>query len=216
MRRILIAIVAMTTVLPGCARSYRDTSLYQKTGQVKPIVSVMPVINHSEANQLTWDLSREFTDEIRKRVYDSSKLYLLREGGTLEYAKELNDPNPTNLPHDVKEQMGAAEYVVVAELIDQHETPYGLPNRSSHEEVGSVLSLALRLRVIDLRREKPRVILQEVIDYDYIIAKPYLKTDYNRCAWGTEAYERTPYGMAHSKVIRDLVAHAESYIIAAH
>lgn len=176
----------------------------------------MPVINNSGVHNLTWDLAKEFTDEIRKRVYDSSRLYLLREGGTLEYAKELNDPNPTNLPFDVKEQMGAAEYVIVAELVDQHETPYGLENRPTHEQMGAVLSLAMRVRVIDLRKDKPKVILQEMIDYDYIIAQPYLKTDYKRNAWGTEAYEHTPYGMAHSKVIRDLVAHAESYIVAAH
>lgn len=215
MKYLVFAVVA-AALLTGCARSYRDTSLYQKTGQVKPIVSVMPVINRSDVNHLTWDLSQEFTDEIRKRVYDSSKLYLLKEGGTLEFAAELNNPNPINLPHDAKEQLGAAEYVVVAELIDQHETSYGLPNRPTHEEMGAVLSLAVRVRVIDLRKEKPKVILQEVIDYDYVIAQPYLKTDYKKCAWGTEAYECTPYGMAHSKVIRDLVAHSESYIVAAH
>ncbi|MCH9609880.1 MAG: hypothetical protein S4CHLAM45_13940 [Chlamydiales bacterium] len=216
MRRFLFASIIAMSVCSSCARSYRDTSLYQKTGQVKPIVSVMPVINSSKVHDLTWNLSKEFTDEIRKRVFDSSKLYLLREGGAVEYVKELNDPNPVNLPVDAKEQLGAAEYVIVAEFLDQHETPYGLANRPNLEHVGSVLSLAMRVRVIDLRKEKPRVILQEVIDYDHIVAKPYLNTDYTKVAWGTDPFEQTPLGLAHSKIVRDLVAHAESYIVAAH
>lgn len=215
MKRLLFAALLTTTLFSGCSRNYRDTSLYQRTGQVKPIVTVMPVIDNTGVNHLTWDFSREMTDEIRKRIFDSTKLYLLREGGSIEFAKELNDPNPMSLPLDVREQLGAAEFVIVSEFIDQHETPYGL-QRPGHEQTGSVISLAMRVRVIDLRKDKPKVVLQEIIDHDHLVAKPYLKTDYTRYPWGTEVYESTPYGLAHSRVVRELVAHVENYIVAAH
>lgn len=210
------AIALLSLICTGCAPNCRDTSLYQRTGQIKPIVCVMPVINQTGVHPEQWDFSREFTDEIRKRVYDSSRLYLLRESGSLEFARELNIPNPMEIPSDLRERMGAAEYIVVAELIDQAEKPYGLGgSRPYHEEIGSVLSIAMRVRVIDIRKEKPRVILQEIIDYDHIIAKPYLNADYNKAYWGTEAYESTPLGMAHNKVVRELVAHVENYVLAA-
>ncbi len=215
MTRLLFAALLATTLLSGCSRSYRDTSLYQRTGQVKPIVTVMPVIDNTGVNHLTWDFSREMSEEIRKRIYDSPRLYLLRESSTLEFAKELNDPNPMHLPVDVREHLGAAEFVVVSEFIDQHETPYGM-SRQGPDEAGSVISLAMRVRVIDLRKDKPKVILQEVIDHDHLVAKPYLKTDYTRYPWGTEAYESTPFGLAHNRLVRELVSHVESYIVASH
>ena len=215
MKRLLFTALLATTLFSGCARNYRDTSLYQRTGQVKPIVTVMPVIDNTGVNHLSWNFSSEMTEEIRKRMFDSSKLYLLRDGSSLEFAKKLNDPNPMNVPADARDHLGATEFVVVSEFIDQHETPYGL-SRPGHEEAGSVISLAMRVRVIDLRREEPKVILQEVIDHDHLVAKPYLKTDYIRYPWGTEAYESTPYGLSHSKVVRELVAHVENYIVASH
>ncbi len=216
MRSILLTI-ALLSLLTGCSRSCRDTSLYQRTGQIKPIVTVMPVINSAADRSVPWDYSREFTDEIRKRMFDSSKLYLLREGGSMEFAKELNIPNPEQLPIDAKDQLGATEFVVITEFLNQEEVPYGLTSARPYlEEMGSVLSLAMRVRVVDVRKEQPKVILQDVIDYDHIIAKPYMKTDYVKASWGTEAFERTPLGAAHSKVVREVVAHVENYVIAAH
>ncbi len=219
MRSILFFVVlgvALTST--SCVRSYRDTSLYQSTGQIKPIVSVMPVINTTGQQGPDWDYAREFTDEIRKRVFDSSRLYLLREGGSMALAREFSTPNPMEIPSDIKSRLGAAsaaEYVVVTEFLDQKEIPYETASsRATQEEAGAVLSVALRVRVIDLRGDTPKVVLQEIIDQEHMVAKPYLKTDYTKASWGTDAYASTPLGMAHSKVVRELVAHVESYIIA--
>ncbi|MBS0624302.1 MAG: hypothetical protein JSS62_06770 [Verrucomicrobia bacterium] len=213
MKTVLFALSILSVIWTGCSRNCGDTSLYQRTGQIKPIVSVMPVINATGQPLAVWDTSREFTDEIRKKVFDSSKLYLLREPGSMELAQELNIPNPMEIPMDLKSRMGPAEYVIIAELIDQHQTPYQMGARD--EAGGAVLYLAMRVRVIDLHKDKPSVILQEIIDHEQVIAKPYLNIDYNKISWGTEAYESTPLGMAHQKVVRELVAHVENYIIAA-
>lgn len=216
---LFLTIVGITVATTSCVRSYRDTSLYQPTGQIKPIVSIMPVINATGQQGPEWDYAREFTDEIRKRIFDSSRLYLLREGGSLALAKELSTPNPMEIPSDIKSRLGSAapaEYVVVTEFLEQKETPYETASsRAVQEEAGALLSLTLRVRVVDLRGDTPKVVLQEIIDQEHMIAKPYLKTDYTKSGWGTDAYASTPLGMAHSKVVRELVAHVESYIIAA-
>jgi len=213
MRVALFAMAIAALAGTGCTRQYRDTSLYQRTGQMKPIVVVLPVINSTGQRFGEWDLAREFTDEIRKKVFDSSKLYLLRETGTMDLAKELNIPNPMEIPLDLQERMGPAEYVIVAELINQQEIPYSVGGRK--EPDGAVLELAMRVRVIDIHHDKPRVILQEIVDHEHIIAQPYLNTDYAKMCWGTDAYDSTPLGMAHHHVVRELVAHVESYIMAA-
>lgn len=216
MRGLFLFLGAAALLCGGCARQYRDTALYQLSGRQKPIVAVLPIINHVENQDLKWDLSKELTDEIRKRVSDSKRVYLLREGGSLEFAKELSTPNPTAIPESAITNLGAAEFAVVAELIEQDEVPYshakGAQDDSLCSDAGAILSMALRVRVIDLRRETPKLVLQEVLDHDFVIARAYMQSDYSKTPWGTEAYSRTPMGMAHARIIRELVSRIEAYI----
>ncbi len=219
MGRFLVYFGLLATLCASCAPNYRDTTLFQRSGRQKAIVAVLPVIDNTEAADLSWELSREFTDEIRKRVYDSSKIYLLRDHGTREIAERLNTPNPAMIPDSRSINLGAAEFIVVSELIDQSETPCG--HSSSEEsfskgEADCLLNLAMRVRVLDVRRDKPKVILQEVIDHEQFIARTFADCDYSKTPWGTEAFKRTPLGLAHNKIVRELVSRVESYIEAAH
>lgn len=210
-----IPLLGIAALCGSCVQNCRDTTLYQRTGRQKAIVAVMPIIDHTSEHHFPWDLSREFTDEVRKRVYDSSKVYLLRDGGSLEIAEQLNTPDPKMIPESAIKALGAAEFVVVGELIDQKQIPYGLPrckDNPSLEEVGAVLSLALRVRVIDIRHEKPKIVLQEVLNHEHVVARAYINTDYSKSAWGTESFERTPMGMAHNRLVRELLARVETYV----
>ena len=213
MRR--LAVVMLTTLLcVGCANTCCDTSLYEKTGQMKPIVVVLPVIDRTAKVELPWNLAQEMTEEIRKRVYDSSRVYLLREGGTLEIAKTLSCPNPHKISPVALKDFGASEFLVIVEVVDQQLTPYGLSTQRA-EETGAVLSVKMRVRVIDRRNPEPRVVLQELLEYDHIVARPYLNTDYQKTQWGMDQFHNTPMGLAHSKIVRELVSHIEGYIVAA-
>ena len=214
MKHIGVFFIALIALCTSCTHTYRDTSLYQRSGRAKPIVAVLPTIDSStREHNLCWDLAFEMTEEVRHRVFDSPKLYLLREAGGVEIAHQLNAPNLKTLPKSATEHLGAAEFVIVTELLDQMESPYGLPSgRARLDEVGSLLSLAMRVRVVDIRGPQPKVILQEVISHDHPISRAYLNADYVRAHWGTEAFERTPMGMAHSKLIREVVARVEGYV----
>ena len=213
MKQTIMYLIAATLLCVGCANSYRDTTLYQKSGRTKPIVAVMPVIDTTASNSYSWDISHELTEEVRRRVFDSSRMYLLREGGSLQTATALNIPDVSALPKDAKQSLGAAEFVVVTELLDQHETSYGLASdRPFLDEIGSILSLTMRVRVLDVREDIPKVILQEIVSQDHTIARPYLRTDYSKTPWGTEAFDRTPLGLAHSKLVREVVGRVEGYV----
>lgn len=206
MKKMMFYLGFIALVLSSCANSYRDTSLYQLSGRQKAIVSVLPVINHAGPNDLCWDLSREFTDEIRKRIYESPTLYLLREGGSIEVAKLLSTPNPNSISASVFESLGTAEYVVVSEIIKQEEQPYGL-----EKEVDSS-SIALRVRVLDIRNSTPKIILQEVLNQEFAVTQPCQNCDYEKVCWGTEAFRHTPMGMAHNRLVKELVTRTEAYI----
>lgn len=213
MRRFLPYFGILALLITSCSPRYCDTTFYQRTERQKAIVAVLPVINNVNDQELDWDLSMELTDEIRRKVFDSSRIYLLRDHGGLELAKRLNTPNPKTIPSDEIKKLGAAEFVVVAELLEQNETPCGIKrNPMSKGEVGSKLNLSMRVRVIDVRQDTPKVILQEVIENEHIIASPYTVCDYSRTPWGTEAFLHTPLGIAHNKIVRELVSRVENYV----
>lgn len=216
MARFFIFLAACAALCVGCVGQNRDTTLYHRSGRAKPIVAVLPVIDNTAEKLVSWDVSNEITEEIRKRIFTSPKLYLLREGGSLDLAEQLNMANPAELAKQTEQKLGAAEFIVVAELIDQNEKPFGVPGASSEkphlEEVGSVISMAMRVRVLDVRGEHPRIILQEVLSHEQIVSRAYLNCDYGKSCWGTEAYERTPLGIVHNKMVRELVARVEGYV----
>lgn len=216
MGRLFIVLAACAAFCAGCVGQNRDTTLYHRSGCAKPIVAVLPVINNASEKLVNWDVSREMTEEIRRRVFTSQKLYLLRESGSRELAEQLSVPNPVELAKIPSLKMGAAEFIVLAEVIDEKETPYGIPGASHDkphlEEVGAVLSMAMRVRVLDVRGDQPRIILQEVLNHEQNVSRAYLNCNYEKASWGTEAYERTPIGMAHNKIARELVARIEGYI----
>jgi hypothetical protein len=202
----------------SCGRSYTDTSLYEKTGQIKPTVAVLPCIVKENEIDVSWDLSQEFTEELRRRVFESPKVYLEKGDETIEVAKALLTPNPKLLPTAPLKELEHADFVLVTEIVEQRQTPYGFPSLQEHkghlEESGAILALTMRVRVIDRRHGTAKVVLQELMETKQVVAKPYLQTDYQRVKWGTEPFLHTPLGMAHSKMLREVVAHVESYILA--
>ncbi len=215
MKKLLLSLGIVSLFCGGCVPNYGDTTLYQTSGRQKPIVAVLPVIDTTTTNTLSWDLSEELTDELRKRVYDSKKIYLLRDGGNQEMAKLLSTPNPKAIPLAAASDLGAAQFAVVAEIFEQEEEGFGIMPMGLRGDAGSVLSVALRVRVLDVRDETPKVILQEVIDTDYVISRAYMNCDYDRFRWGSDAFVNTPMGIAHNRLIRTLVSRIEAYIEAA-
>ncbi len=216
MGRVFMYFGLLAALTASCAPCCRDTTLYQSSGKQKAIVAVLPVIDHSGCGDVSWNLSREFTDEIRNRVYDSTKVYLLRDHGSQALAEKLNTPNPAHISEVEIQNLGAAEFVVVAELIDQKEIPYTAkktPEKYPFKgEASSVLSVDMRVRVIDIRHGRPKVVLQEVVNQEHIIVPSYMSSDYTKTPWGTEAFTRTPMGLTHNKIVREVVSRVENYI----
>ncbi len=210
MGRFLTYLGVIAALATSCVPTCRDTTLYQRSGRQKAIVAVLPVINTVGEGGLTWDLSREFTDEVRKRIYNSQVAYLLRDHGSLEIAEKLNTPCPSEISASQASNLGAAEFALVMELIEQDE----MPLRSS-ENGPTLLSVAMRVRVIDLRHDQPKVILQEIVRKEREIARAYMACDYTKTPWGSEPFQRTPLGVVHQQLVRELVTRTEGYIEAA-
>lgn len=216
MKKYFLILGIIPLLLTACGRNCYDTTLYHLSGRQKPIVAVLPVIDNTAQSSFRWELSDELTDELRKRVFESKNIYLLRDGGNREIAQLLSTPNPAKIPTSATHSLGAAQFAVIAEIIEQDEESYGIKgadlNHPIKSGVGSVISLALRVRVIDVREATPKVILQEILDQDYVVSRAYMNCDYERMPWGSEAFSRTPMGIAHTRLIKTLVSRIEAYI----
>lgn len=215
--RSILAVLLVAMSLTSCVSNFRDTTAYYHTGKPKPSVALLPVINSSGEQSLAWDLSYELTEGMKKRLVDSHKLYLMRdEQGSIALAESLNQQLPSGISKSDLSELGNAEFVIVTELIEQKITPYGPaaaePSRSYVVEAGAVLTLSMRVSVIDIRSDEPTIALQEIVDTDHNITKPYLYIDYTKHPYGTPFYEKTPLGIAHAKLIREVVSHIEGYV----
>ncbi|NGX62274.1 MAG: hypothetical protein K940chlam9_01771 [Chlamydiae bacterium] len=206
MKRTLFFCVCLSLCLASCNRTYRDSALYQQSGRPKPIVTLLPTLDHSSDTSLAWDLSKEFTEEFRKKMYDSSKVYLLRDGADHAVAEKLNPPNPEAIPSEVIADLGATEFAVVTEIFEHKQTPHPT-------SVGSAtLELGMRVRVIDVRNSTPKVVLQEIYQQEQLIAPAYIQMDYQRNGWQSETFQNTPVGMLHNRMIREIAGRIEAYI----
>lgn len=216
MQRLFLFCALALLTFTSCAPQRCDTTIYQRSGRVKPIVAVLPVIDSTGEFSHSWDLAHELTDDMRRKVFDSASLYLYREGIDQEYAYRFNEAIPTNFPVSILKSIGDAQFVVVTELVNHEVQPCEnshIPYSNIHTgEKAAILAQDLRIRVLDVRGDTPHIVLQELLHHDHYIAQPYLNTDYVRNSWGTEAYENTPMGLAHARLIREAVSRIESYV----
>lgn len=217
----LLLAVASACFFTGCVSSYSDTTLYQVDGRAKPIVAFLPVrdcTQEDETHGITWDISRELTESLRSYLSDSSKIYLLKDRGTVAMTEHLMEMEPEKISRALLPGLDAAEFVVLTELINRREEPLRIrrlhPRYPADKDASAVLALDFRVVVLDLRGDRPRVVLQEIVEHQEMLARPETNYNYDRVRWGSEAYRHTPLGLAHNKLVREVAARLENYIYA--
>jgi len=83
------------------------------------------------------------------------------------------------------------------------------------QEVSTNLKMAVRLRIVDLRTQEPKIVLQEIVRGSYYIPKTLLQTDYNQVVWGTDEYRKSPMGIAHTQLIEEITLRLSDYLLLA-
>jgi len=73
----------------------------------------------------------------------------------------------------------------------------------------------MRIRAVDLRGNKPKVILQELVKDSYYISKNVLHTDYDIIVWGVDEYLSSPMGLAHLSFSKEIAERISDYILLA-
>lgn len=199
-------------LLAGCRHDNNSTTaLIEKPATARPIVAVVPVMDRSR-HELSWNVSLELTQALRSRLAQPGSLYLLSEDQVYALTrKSINGNDPFGVETAwVKKGYQQNEFVAFFELIDHREQSLAA---EESEASPAELTLAMRVRVFDLRGETPKIVLEERVEQTHHIPKQFTRTQFNQVPWGDEMFEISPLGIAHQKLCQELASRVEDYIL---
>lgn len=190
---------------------------YHDDGREKPIVTIVPVFERIEPN-LSWSLSDEFTYLLRERLHKTGNIFLTSESSTLtSLSKIQTNQHPFSIDLNwVKQTFTNEQFVVFFELVEHDVRPKAVKAPFSQEEKSTYfLDMLMRVRVVDLRKATPQIILQEFVSYSHKISNQGLEVDYAKNSYGTNSYPATPLAAGHRGLSKKVASRLEDYILLA-
>ena len=175
---------------------------------------MIPVINGTD-ECFQWDIGQELTSAIRSVGISNGEMFMLSDVDVDACYSRCGNADLFGPDLSFTRNFPNADYIVALELVEHKLVPYqkGLLSPSFPATsicCNSVLQMKMRVRVIDLSCDCPKIILQEIFTSNYLVPKDAECLDYGRMGWGTRAFATTPYGQAHKRMIRDLICRIES------
>ncbi|MCH9620724.1 MAG: hypothetical protein S4CHLAM20_01250 [Chlamydiia bacterium] len=189
--------------------------LFHDDGLAKPKLAVVKVIDNSSHN-LEWDLSTELTDFLVEQLFSSSRFYLTDDFHLIG-SNQLKSMELSPYSDDMRwllEMNSSSEFVLFTEILNHHiETPISTSyNPLSHIKT---LHLSLRICVLDIRRQSPKVILQETINKTYSIPFAFGKYEEDGSPLTKNTFALSPIGIAHKSILSEATKEIEDYILIA-
>lgn len=193
----IFASLMMLVLLAGCGPHHVDYFPYHDDGTMKPHIALIPVVDDSNSD-VPWSLAQEMNSGIRFQAMDSGELYLLSRQEMLDGLPQTQNINLFGTDLSYAKGFCNADFVVAVELIEHQEQQYDKYKHSCVLNLsGNVLVMKARLRIIDVRCQEPRVLLQEIVKLDQSIPRKICGCDFNLIPYGAESYPQTPYALAH-------------------
>lgn len=210
-------IYPLLLLLVSCARPqpYTDQVRYHDDGLAKPKVAIVKVID-SSSHELDWDLSSEFTELFVQQLFTDAKFYLTDDFHMIQGSclKNLELSPYSDDIKWLKEINCSSEFVVFTEILEHKiKTPQG----SSYNPLSLIktLSMSVRVRVLDIRKSSPKIVLQEVITKEYSIPFNFGSYSEDGGAIAKNTFAFSPLGIAHKNILAEITKEVEEYIIIA-
>lgn len=215
MLRLLMGLLCLSLFGGCCGPYYEDFFPYHDDGTRKPHVALLPVQNGT-GQLLPWDLAEELTHYARYETMNNGMLFVYPLNKVEEILDTCSGVDFFTPDLGFARLFPGADYLVVAEMIEHSTEPYqlgypylfGQPSYKTH----SILVMKMRIRIIDIRAENPRIVLQEVISNSYAVPEdPDSISDQmsrSECGFVTCCYK-----LAYQKLMRNFVCRVEQVIL---
>ena len=207
MRYTLLSLAALLAF--GCHRQPAETSRFHEDGRIKPSVAIASMLDTTSFDA-SWSLSEELTKGVMQQISSTGEIFVHSQ----EESPFTDNPFGSDLSW-MKREFQGEEFVAFLELVEHEFAPVRSKGSSNDQESPSNLNMAVRLRVVDLRGERPKIVLQEMIRDSYFVPKNLIPTDYSVDVWGTEGYRKSAMGVAHSGFIQEIASRIADYILLA-
>ncbi len=213
----LLRIVFFTLLLVGCQHtSSSEQARYYDDGRLKPSVVLIPIIDSTEQIS-SWNLSEELTLSMTHKLNVRGKLFLADKNKAKSVYNQLGSShNPFGNQIDwIKFACPGQDFAIFMELIEHEEVPILTKQDECPDKCAAQLNISLRVRVVDLRPETPKIVLQEIIHDRHHIPRPFTKFHFHQEPWGKESFSISPMGLAHAQLVKEVSSRIEDYILMA-
>ncbi|HLB52696.1 MAG TPA: CT253 family lipoprotein [Chlamydiales bacterium] len=181
---------------------------FHDDGRAKPI-AVIPTMIDTTSFDVPWSIAEELTNSIVQAVGTSGQIYIKPS----EEFAVIENPFGGDLSW-TKTEFSGQQFAVFLELVEHELTPVA-SQKSQEEPRGHYLHMGVRVRVIDIRGEEPKIVLQEVVRDSYYIPKSFFPPNYQITCWGCDEYVKTPLGIAHARLAQEVSGRVTDYILLA-
>ena len=212
-----IFVFCVGILLAGChGRNQNQQCLrYHDDGRSKPMVTIVPMLD-STCYEVPWSVSDEFTSLIKTNLSRQGNIFIPK--GDLHLSSDSN-PFETNI-NWVKKEFNTTEFVVFLELIEHEDIPIirtvSDPSKiPESRRAAANLNMAIRLRIVDVRSDKPKIVLQEMLKDTYYMPNNIDRPNYNVTYWGTDDYKTSPLGIAHAQFAKQVIERINDYVMLA-
>lgn len=179
----------------------------------RPQTALVPVVNGVDC-PVQWDLSREMTNEVVDSMIDRSTLSITPLAHYRSAIDQISGADLFGKDLSFANHFANNDFLVLMELVKHDTVPYSkerFPHITIHRpaECHAVLALGMRLRVLDLRSEEPRIVLQELVECDQLITNRAAKIDYSTLSCESKGYQETPMALAHHLLAEEIAEKVE-------
>lgn len=205
-----LPLLTLSVLAMGCSQTSDHMTRYHEDGRAKPVAMIAPMIDTASFDA-PWSISEELTSAITSQIGQGKKIFVISK----EDDSFVENPFGQDLQW-VKKEFSNQEFAVFFELVEHEVVTASRTKKGAlSPENSSNLNIAVRLRVVDVRGQTPKLVLQEIVRDSFFIPKTLAPTDYNRISWGSPDYTKTPMGNAHTEMARELANRVSDYILLA-
>ncbi len=213
MSRLKYASLAAIILLTSCQHDSAENTVSSRSQSTKPHLAIAPLIDNTKQS-IAWSLSDEITYSLFYKLDQKDKFHIEDPQKTLSVTRKLqssNDPFSDDLKW-VKRSFSKNDFVVFLEMLQHEEVPNLYSSTDKPQDCSSQLKMAMRVVLVDVRSEQPKVILQEIVNDTHFIPKQFNQYNFHQASWGSEEFYISPLGMAHSQFLKEISSRIEDYI----
>lgn len=200
MIQFLLMGMAFLTVLTGCGPRYVDFFPYHDDGTPKPKVAMITV---KSLEDCTEPLEEDFSGDIRCEMMNTNRLFLLDPPLVEALEKKAGAVDFLGRDLGFCRCFSQADFIFITEFLECSLMPG--QNTCLDSSRRHLVKLKMRLKIMDIRCETPRVILHEIMETSHWISlKPEMTS---------QICISKEYQMIKNRFVCDIVNRVEEMIL---